>query len=588
VSACVQRGGGRLIQTFFGRAVPQIFVCEPNRSAIFFSAEACHQLSAEACSRFSWEPCPETRMIKNDILHWTLHYLIEPGDHLALGCLWAFPQGSVVGRLWLASGLVNITTDCDGVSRMSRCIRNTGLEPSIVRTSVVHTVGNTTEVSDERSLANLMAEHLCVVFKDGSATDKGVLRKTGPTTRTRKTGKRKAMDLELESIGVKDWSCPKPLMSRQSSFTPLEASQDNAERASFLWPVAPPIVRHGSQLGMSSFSEFQSKYELLGKLGQGSNASVFRARDTASSIMDDQLALKICRRCDAVQEGWFQAFCEHTNVVPVLSGFMAPHYTVLVMPMADTTLFRYVQCYEQGGVSPPHPPVPPSEGGLPAHVVLQLGMQAAAGLAHIHKQGVVHNDIHTGNLLLFGARSADNENLQVKWADFGRACWTSDCGNLGFRPSELFNLNFRPPELLFGGGAHLIQKGDKWHYVHGSGRARPSEASDVWAFACILMYMTKACMPFRTVAPFHDEVLQQIVSVVSVLGRPQPELIRSLGWSKMFDSLEFSIKLVGRLHWPALAAVNEVIGRMLVFDPKQRLPAAQVHERLSTMEAVSP
>ena len=265
------------------------------------------------------------------------------------------------------------------------------------------------------------------------------------------------------------------------------------------------------------------------------------------------------------------------------------------MPMADATLNRYVERSRPGGVSP-HPGgvSPPdssmslSEGGLPTHVVLKLAEQAAAGLSHMHKQDVVHNDIHTGNLVLYGARSTDTQHLQVKWADFGRACWAKECGNLNFRPSELFNLSFRPPELLFGGGAHIIAKGvgphghSRWHYVNGSGRARNSTASDVWAFGCILMYITKAYTPFRPLDTFQDEVVQQIVSMVNVLGRPRPEIIRSLGWSQMFDNFVVPVKSTGRCDWPSLAVVNEGMVQMLVFDPKQRLSAAQVHEKLRT------
>ena len=219
----------------------------------------------------------------------------------------------------------------------------------------------------------------------------------------------------------------------------LKASQEGTCRASFLWPSAPLIVSHSKQLGMSSFSELQSKYDLLGMIGQGSFATVLRARVSALTS-DDELALKICRRCDAVQEGWFQAFCGHSNIVAVLDGFMAPHYTVIVMPMADATLNPYVEHSRTGGMSP-----------------------------------------------------------------------------------------------------HL---------------------------------------PFRPLDTFQDEVVQQIVSVVNVLGRPRPEIIRSMGWAQMFDNFLVPLKSTGRCDLPSLAAVKEGMVQMLVFDPKQRWSAAQVHEKL--------
>ena len=56
-----------------------------------------------------------------------------------------------------------------------------------------------------------------------------------------------------------------------------------------------------------------------------------------------------------------------------------------------------------------------SAGTLPVKEVLQIGLQAARGLAAAHEQGLVHRDIKPGNILL------EDGHQRVKLADFGLA-----------------------------------------------------------------------------------------------------------------------------------------------------------------------
>jgi uncharacterized protein (TIGR03067 family) len=147
-------------------------------------------------------------------------------------------------------------------------------------------------------------------------------------------------------------------------------------------------------------------YEVFEEVGRGAMGIVLRAFDpklhrvVAIKVMSPALAAFPLARQRFVREGHSVAAVCHENVVAVHAVGEVSGIPFLVMQyVAGKTLQERL---DQGG---------------PLHVddILRIGMQAAAGLAAAHAQGLVHRDIKPANLLL------ENGVERVKLTDFGLA-----------------------------------------------------------------------------------------------------------------------------------------------------------------------
>lgn len=117
----------------------------------------------------------------------------------------------------------------------------------------------------------------------------------------------------------------------------------------------------------------------------------------------------------------FLAECRALSQIP-RSPYTVNAYGVSVMPPGivmhryKMTLFEFMRrtfIWEDSD----------SDSGYAYHVCAILA-HAARGLTHMHANGVLHNDLHTGNVLIDVNESARRVNAVV--ADFGRATISSD------------------------------------------------------------------------------------------------------------------------------------------------------------------
>jgi serine/threonine protein kinase len=158
----------------------------------------------------------------------------------------------------------------------------------------------------------------------------------------------------------------------------------------------PPKTPPKNQLG---------EYELLAELGSGGMGTVYRARHTRldktvalkilapGSLFDDEVVARFDREMKAVGR------LNHPNIVQAHDAGEIGGTRFLVMEYVDgVSLSTLID----------------AGGPLPVAAACELIRQAAVGLDHAHRQGLVHRDIKPSNLML-------DSHGQVKILDFGLA-----------------------------------------------------------------------------------------------------------------------------------------------------------------------
>jgi eukaryotic-like serine/threonine-protein kinase len=138
-------------------------------------------------------------------------------------------------------------------------------------------------------------------------------------------------------------------------------------------------------------------YVLLGKLGKGAMATVYKARQVS---LDRIVAIKVLPKkssenVDFVErfykEGRAAARLSHNNIVQAIDVGSTPdgfHYFVMEY-VEGSTLYDIMQ------------PPPVGEGrNFSEAEALDIGIQMADALAHSHRKGLIHRDVKPKNILL--------------------------------------------------------------------------------------------------------------------------------------------------------------------------------------------
>lgn len=185
--------------------------------------------------------------------------------------------------------------------------------------------------------------------------------------------------------------------------------------------------RRAENLERQDFPHPFGRYELLGPLGEGGMARVFRARLRGPGQFEKPLAVKVIRsrplsstrqRDGLMREARLGALLSHPNVVHTLECGEVDGQLFVAMELVDGGTLESV-------IRAAGPP-PPS-------VALELAVQICLGVHHAHElraedapAGLVHRDLKPSNVLL-------SRTGAVKVADFGiaKAVGTTDGTTLG-------------------------------------------------------------------------------------------------------------------------------------------------------------
>ncbi|MBC8356619.1 MAG: protein kinase [Planctomycetes bacterium] len=148
------------------------------------------------------------------------------------------------------------------------------------------------------------------------------------------------------------------------------------------------------------------QYEVVEVIGRGGMGVVLRAYDTklnrvvAIKAIAPELATNKIAVKRFLREARTAAAINHDHVVTLHAIHDSEQLPFLVMEFVEGQSLQ--DKLEQAG-------------SLDAQEILRIGMQAAAGLAAAHEQGIVHRDIKPANILL------ENGVERVKITDFGLA-----------------------------------------------------------------------------------------------------------------------------------------------------------------------
>ena len=197
------------------------------------------------------------------------------------------------------------------------------------------------------------------------------------------------------------------------------------------------------------------RYEILGVIGEGGMAIVYRAldhrlnRDVAVKIMRDEMAADEEFRRRFCTESHAVAMLSHPNIVAVYDVSHNDNVEYIVMELVDgITLKQYIE----------------RKGVVAWKEVVHFTKQISKALAHAHERGIIHRDIKPQNIMLlrdgtikvgdFGIAALENEVYENNGEAIGSIHYIAPEQARGECPdarSDIYSLGVMMYEMLTGG-----------------------------------------------------------------------------------------------------------------------------------------
>uniref|UniRef100_A0A3P8R6E8 Protein kinase domain-containing protein n=1 Tax=Astatotilapia calliptera TaxID=8154 RepID=A0A3P8R6E8_ASTCA len=261
-------------------------------------------------------------------------------------------------------------------------------------------------------------------------------------------------------------------------------------------PLCKPLSRMSRRASLSDigFGKLET-YVKLGKLGEGTYATVFKGR---SKLTENLVALKEIRLehdegapCTAIREVSLLKNLKHANIVTLHDIIHTDRCLTLVFEYLDSDLKQYLD----------------NCGNLMSmHNVKIFMFQLLRGLSYCHKRKILHRDLKPQNLLI-------NDKGELKLADFGLARAKSVPTKT--YSNEVVTLWYRPPDVLLGSTEY-------------------STPIDMWGVGCILYEMAtgRPMFPGATVK-------EELHLIFRLMGTPAEETWPGISSNEEFMSYLF-------------------------------------------------
>lgn len=298
-------------------------------------------------------------------------------------------------------------------------------------------------------------------------------------------------------------------------------------------------------------SSLPEQYIRLDKIGEGTYATVHRARDIQTNhlvaLKDIFISTEEGCPSTALREiALLKDLAPHPNIVRLLNVLHAPDGAslTLVFEHCEEDLKQYMDRMK---------------GRLPLEEIAALARQLVIGVAACHSKGIIHRDLKPQNLLIQRIKSG----AILKLADFGLARGTGI--PVAQYSHEVVTLWYRAPELLLGAGKY-------------------GGEIDMWAIGCIVAEMLRGGQPIVPGKSAGD----QLSLTWRILGAPtifeandlEHAVGRQLGKEECPRALHESLvngPTAALLHanTPAHAAAIDFCRGCLQYSPARRLTAQE-------------
>ncbi|KAH7520556.1 cyclin-dependent kinase E-1 isoform X2 [Ziziphus jujuba] len=312
--------------------------------------------------------------------------------------------------------------------------------------------------------------------------------------------------------------------------------------------------------------QWLQQYDLIGKIGEGTYGLVFLARTKSPNNRGKSIAIKKFKQSKdgdgvsptAIREIMLLREISHENVVKLVNVHInhVDMSLYLAFDYAEHDLYEIIRHHRDK-----------VNQGINPYTVKSLLWQLLNGLNYLHSNWIIHRDLKPSNILVMGD---GEEQGVVKIADFGLArIYQAPLKSLS-ENGVVVTIWYRAPELLLGAK----------HYT---------SAVDMWAVGCIfaeLLTLKPLFQGAEVKAPPNPFQLDQLDKIFKVLGHPTlekwPTLANLPHWQQDLQHIQGhkydNHGLHGFVHLPLKSAAYDLLSKMLEYDPRKRITAAQALE----------
>lgn len=357
------------------------------------------------------------------------------------------------------------------------------------------------------------------------------------------------------SSNPKPWYCND--CSEYCSVRELHLHRHHDVDVIFAEPIRVDKKMKGVIKGLMEGDMIYARYRVLRFVGQGTFGTVLECYDTKRK---KSVAVKVIRSVEKYMDAGYNEIDIHDTLremgsvchVRLLKYFEIEDHLFLVFDLMNETLDERLE-----------------RVGPSLQFCKHIGYQLLKALQHCHAQNLIHTDIKPENVMF----DTNNEN-DMYLIDFGNALVSTSVHALE-RTYVITTQEFRAPEVILG----LV-----WN-----------TPVDIWSAACVLYELATGDQLFPTSDP-----LEQLARMEKLIGVRMEQMMCLYAYESSDEKNNRKYTTESRLNWPngavsqesidrvsaqrSLTSMNldsdlvDLLRRMLMFDPSQRITAKQAIE----------